>query len=94
MAGACLYQVNLAIRSTEAENRTKMLFEIVCQNFFRDRFRPDEQNYIGSVAGMGALAPLEIRPLSLSGSAWAVSVSDLRLEEALCKQQASEKPSV
>ena len=82
VAGACLYQVNLAIRSTEAENQTKMLFEIACQNFFRDRFRPDEQNYIGSVAGLGAIAPLEIRPLSLSGSAWAVSVSELWYSES------------
>ena len=56
----------------EAKVQTKMLFEIAGQNFFRDRFRPDEQNYIGSVAGLGAIAPLEIRPLSLSGSAWAV----------------------
>ena len=94
MAGACLSQVNLAIRSTEAENQTKMLFEIACQNFFRDRFRPDEQNYIGSVAGLGAIAPLEIRPLSLTGSTEAVSVSELNKMKALCKQQASEKPSV
>ena len=37
VAGACLshhfHQVNLAIRSTEAENQTKMLFEIACRNF-------------------------------------------------------------
>ena len=33
VAGACLYQVNLAIRSTEAENKTNMLFEIACRNF-------------------------------------------------------------
>ena len=94
MTGACLSQVSVAIRSTEAEKQTKMLFEITCQNFFRDCFRPDEQNYIGSVAGLGAIAPLEIRPLSLSGSAWAVSVSVVCEMKALCKQQASEKPSV
>ena len=61
VAGACLsqhfHQVNLAIRSTEAENQTKMLFEIACQNFFRDRCRPDPQNHIGSVAGLGGFSP-------------------------------------
>ena len=57
VAGACLSQVNLAIRSTEAENQTKMLFEIACQNFFRDRCRPDPQNHIGSVAGCGGFSP-------------------------------------
>ena len=41
----------------EAKNQTKMLFEIACQNFFRDRCRPDPQNHIGSVACCGGFSP-------------------------------------
>ena len=34
-------------RPPEAENHTKMLFEITVQNFFRDRCRPDARNLFG-----------------------------------------------
>ena len=51
----------------EARNRTKMLFEITRQKLLRDRCGPEAHKDPGSVAGLGALAPLEIRPQSSSG---------------------------
>ena len=57
-----------AHESPKSRQRTKIRFEIACQNFFRVRCRPDARNTIGSVAGCRGAAPLEIRPLSLQGS--------------------------
>ena len=49
----------------EARNHTKMLFEITCQKVLQDSCGTEAHKGHGSVAGLGALAPLEIRPLSL-----------------------------
>ena len=49
----------------EARNHTKMLFKITCQKIFRDSCGTEAHKDHGSVAGLGAPAPLEIRPLSL-----------------------------
>ena len=50
-----------------------MLFEIACQNFFRDRCRPDPQNPIGSVAGLGGFSPTGDPATEPSGSTEAVA---------------------
>ena len=52
-------------RPSEAHKHTKKLFENTGQKVFRNRFTQDPRKALGSVAGLGALAPLEIRPLSL-----------------------------
>ena len=52
----------------EAKDHTKMLFEITCQKVLQDSCGTEAHKGHGSVAGLGALAPLEIRPLSLQGS--------------------------
>ena len=44
----------------ETKNRTKMMFEITVQKVFRDRCGPEALQGAGSVAGLGAPAPLEI----------------------------------
>ena len=46
--------------------RSKTPFEITRQKIFRDRCTPEAHQDAGSVAGLGAPAPLEIRPPSLS----------------------------
>ena len=61
--------------------RSNAQFEITGQKDFRDRCRPDVLEDAGSVAGLGAPAPLEIRPLSLSGSSLAVERSERRHPE-------------
>ena len=43
----------------------EMLFEITCQKVLQDSCGTEAHKGHGSVAGLGALAPLEIRPLSL-----------------------------
>ena len=47
--------------------RSNAQFEITGKKVFRGRCRPDVLKAAGSVAGLGAPAPLEIRPLSLAG---------------------------
>ena len=42
-----------------------MLLEITRQKLLRDRCGPEAHKDLGSVASLGALAPLEIRPPSL-----------------------------
>ena len=49
----------------EAKHRTKMLYEITRQKLLRDRCGPEAHKDASSVTGLGALAPLEIRPPSL-----------------------------
>ena len=49
----------------EAKDHTKMLFEITCQKVLQDSCGTEAHKDHGSVAGLGALAPLEIRPPSL-----------------------------
>ena len=49
----------------EAKDHTKMLFEITYQKVLQDSCGTEAHKDHGSVAGLGALAPLEIRPLSL-----------------------------
>ena len=49
----------------EARNHTKTLFEITWQKVLQDSCGTEAHKDHGSVAGLGALAPLEIRPLSL-----------------------------
>ena len=46
----------------------KKLFENTGRKVFRNRFTQEQQTILGSVAGIGGAAPLEIRPLSRSGS--------------------------
>ena len=55
-------------RPSEAHKHTKKLFENTGQKVFRNRFTQDPPTILGSVAGIGGAAPLEIRPLSRSGS--------------------------
>ena len=52
-------------RPSEAHKHTKKLFENTGQKVFRRRFTQDPPKVLGSVAGIGGAAPLEIRPLSL-----------------------------
>ena len=44
----------------EAKDHTKMLFEITCQKILQDSCGTEAHKDHGSVAGLGALAPLEI----------------------------------
>ena len=76
----------------EAKNQTKMLFEIACQNFFRDRCRPDPQNHIGSVAGCGGFSPTvdpATEPLGSTGAVErsALEGSDVHLQSNSSKTQ-------
>ena len=50
---------------SEAHKHTKKLFENTDRKVFRNRFTQEKQTILGSVAGIGGAAPLEIRPLSL-----------------------------
>ena len=52
-------------RPSEAHKHTKKLFENIGRKVFRNRFTQEQQTILGSVAGIGGAAPLEIRPLSL-----------------------------
>ena len=52
-------------RPSEAHKHTKKLFENTGQKVFPNRFTQDPPKVLGSVAGIGGAAPLEIRPLSL-----------------------------
>jgi hypothetical protein len=80
-----------AIRNTqlEAKNQTKMLFEIACQNFFRDRCRPDPQNHIGSVAGCGGACPTGDPATESLGSTEAVFVAHENTSRRNCPNPAS-----
>ena len=51
-------------RPSEAHKHTKKLFENTGRKVFRNRFTQEQQTILGSVAGIGGAAPLEIRPLS------------------------------
>ena len=52
-------------RPSEAHKHTKKLLEKTGQKVFRNSFTQDPPTILGSVAGIGGAAPLEIRPLSL-----------------------------
>ena len=47
-------------RPSEAHKHTKKLFENTGQKVFRNRFTQEQQTILGSVAGIGGAAPLEI----------------------------------
>ena len=66
-------------RPSEAHKHTKKLFENTGRKVFRNRFTQEQQTILGSVAGIGGAAPLEIRPLSLQAQRGAVERSELRL---------------
>ena len=51
-------------RPSKAHKHTKKLYENTGQKVFPNRFTQDPPTILGSVAGIGGAAPLEIRPLS------------------------------
>ena len=75
-------------RPSEAHKHTKKLFENTDRKVFRNSFTQDPPTILGSVAGIGGAAPLEIRPLSRSGSTRGRERSEWRGKE----RQAFENP--
>ena len=57
-------------RPSEAHKHTKKLFEKIGQKVFRNSFTQDPPKVLGSVAGIGGAAPLEIRPFRLKEGPW------------------------